>query len=129
VNAYLETGIQGKSAAFGTMAHTLNSIAPVDIDSGRFKYVLIRVVCEDPESKQESSKLIVRGYSWAAFHADIYEKIQEELESAGMDTECLGGGRILHDETKKTILVYGYSQVVFHLFFLYLLFLHFTLIN
>jgi len=68
VNAYLETGIQGKSAAFGTMAHTLNSIAPVDIDSGRFKYVLIRVVCEDPESKQESSKLIVRGYSWAAFH-------------------------------------------------------------
>ena len=46
----------------------LNSIPPVDIDTGRFKYVLIRVYFEDPDSKEESSKLIVRGYSWASFH-------------------------------------------------------------
>lgn len=42
---------------------------------------------------------------------DIYDKIQEELAGAGLDTECLGGGRILHDPAKKTIEVFGYSQV------------------
>ena len=43
--------------------------------------------------------------------ADIYDKVQEELSIAGMETECLGGGRILHDTSKKTIHVFGYSQV------------------
>jgi len=46
----------------------LNSISPVDIDTGKFKYVQIRVYVEDPDSKEESSKLIVRGYSWAEWH-------------------------------------------------------------
>jgi len=88
----------------------LNSISPVDIDTGKFKYVQIRVYVEDPDSKEESSKLIVRGYSWAEWHADIYEKVQGELEAAGMETECLGGGRILHDKAQRTIQVFGYSQ-------------------
>ena len=43
--------------------------------------------------------------------ADIYDKVQEELEAAGFDTECLGGGRISHDAEKRTIQVFGYSQV------------------
>ena len=43
--------------------------------------------------------------------ADIYEKVQGELEAAGMETECLGGGRILHDKAQRTIQVFGYSQV------------------
>ena len=42
---------------------------------------------------------------------DIYDKVQAELEAIGLDTECLGGGRIFHDPTKGTVLVYGYSQV------------------
>ena len=42
---------------------------------------------------------------------DIYDKVQEALAKKGMDTECLGGGRIVHDPDKKTILVFGYSQV------------------
>ena len=47
----------------------LDSIAPVDIDVGRFKYVLIRVDFEDPAAGgAEVSKVIVRGYSWAAYH-------------------------------------------------------------
>ncbi len=51
------------------MASMLDSIAPVDIDVGRFKYVLIRVDFEDPAAGgAEVSKVIVRGYSWAAYH-------------------------------------------------------------
>ncbi|KAK4022697.1 hypothetical protein OUZ56_008149 [Daphnia magna] len=42
--------------------------------------------------------------------ADIYDKVQEELEAVGFDTECLGGGRIMHDSDKRSIQVYGYSQ-------------------
>ena len=57
------------------------------------------------------SKDIVRGYAWAEYHADIYDKVPENLEKAGgVDCECLGGGRIKHDSQAKKIHVYGYSM-------------------
>lgn len=45
--------------------------------------------------------------------ADIYDKVSEDLSKDGFDTQCLGGGRILHDPAKGSIKVYGYSQVSF----------------
>lgn len=46
------------------------------------------------------------------FHlADVYDNTWQRLEPLGIDTECLGGGRILHEPDKKHIRVYGYSQV------------------
>jgi len=55
---------------------------------------------------------------FSTFAADIYDKVQEELEAVGFDTECLGGGRILHDPSKRSIQVYGYSQVCYQLTFI-----------
>ncbi|KAA0193494.1 hypothetical protein HAZT_HAZT009670 [Hyalella azteca] len=50
-------------------------------------------------------------YTWADFHANIYEKVAPAIEkTAGMDCECVGGGRIKHSLDEKTIKVYGYSQ-------------------
>lgn len=46
----------------------LEAIPSADIDTGRFKYVLIEVHLEDAETKQEHSKCIVRGYTWAEYH-------------------------------------------------------------
>jgi hypothetical protein len=37
----------------------------------------------------------------------------EEVQSLGLDSECVGGGRIKHDAAVKKIHVYGYSQVKF----------------
>ncbi|XP_041916020.1 14 kDa phosphohistidine phosphatase [Alosa pseudoharengus] len=84
------------------------SIPDADIDpNGVFKYVLIRV----HSTEDDSSKDIVRGYAWAEYHADIYDKVSGELERAGgVDCECLGGGRIKHDSQAKKIHVYGYSM-------------------
>lgn len=77
----------------------------VDIDaSGQFKYVLINLYLKD-----DSSKLLVRGYGWGEYHDDIYQKTLELALAAGLDTECLGGGRIHHNPDKKEISVYGYS--------------------
>ncbi|KAF7996165.1 hypothetical protein HCN44_011496 [Aphidius gifuensis] len=46
------------------------------------------------------------------FLADIYEEINKELKKygPGLDTECVGGGRINHNSAKQAIKVYGYSQ-------------------
>ena len=69
--SFIQIGFRSQkpfSAATKTMAEKLDSIVAVDIDNGRFKYVLIRVDYEDVENKQEKNKLIVRGYAWAAFH-------------------------------------------------------------
>ena len=77
----------------------------VDIDaSGTYKYVLIKLHFGDG-----SFKVLVRGYSWGEYHDDIYQKTLQLALSAGLDTECLGGGRISHDPDKREILVYGYS--------------------
>lgn len=51
-----------------TLPAQLDAIPAVDIDTGRFKYVLIRVDMLDAEKKTEHSKVIVRGYTWASFH-------------------------------------------------------------
>ena len=42
---------------------------------------------------------------------DIYDEVAPGIEPLGLDCECLGGGRILHDPDKKTLKVFGYSQV------------------
>lgn len=84
----------------------MNQISDVNIDdSGRFKYILIRV------SKNGEEKHVVRGYKWAEYHADIFDDFElKEARNAGVQYECVGGGRILHEPAKKEILVYGYSQ-------------------
>ena len=55
----------------------MDEVATVDIDSnGTFKYILVKLTStksEDAASK--SSKLIVRGYSWAGYHGmDGYDR-------------------------------------------------------
>eukprot|EP00111_Clytia_hemisphaerica_P019977 TCONS_00058914-protein len=81
----------------------LSAVTDVDIDdSGKFKYVLIKLYLG------EKSKCVVRGYSWAEYHADIYEDFQQRVMALGIETECLGGGRIEHSE--KKLFVYGYSM-------------------
>ena len=87
----------------------LDAVKEVDIDeSGRFKYILLKVHSE--ESGNEVSKFIARGFKWAEYHGDIYDDVEENLRKKGLDTECVGGGRIIHDPEGKTIKVFGYSQ-------------------
>jgi len=80
------------------------------IDNGTFKYVLIEAYATDPENPdQEHSKLLVRGNITAEYHADVYDVEEESLRDKGLDCQCLGGGRILHEKSRKYIKVYGYS--------------------
>lgn len=43
--------------------------------------------------------------------ADIYDMVVGQIEEKGLDCEVLGGGRIEHEPAKKSIKIYGYSQV------------------
>ncbi|XP_056146868.1 14 kDa phosphohistidine phosphatase [Lampris incognitus] len=91
-------------------AALIANIPPVEIDpDGVFKYVLIRV--HSKEEGDDSMTDIVRGFAWAEYHADIYDKVSEELEKGGhLDCQCVGGGRIRHEFNAKKIHVYGYSM-------------------
>ncbi|KAL7074050.1 hypothetical protein ACQ4LE_006774 [Meloidogyne hapla] len=84
----------------------LGKLADVDIDDhGVFKYILIQA------KEGDSKKYIVRGYKSCKFHANIFDKVEnEESANGGIKFECPGGGRISHDPEKKHINVYGYSQ-------------------
>lgn len=110
----------------------LESVPSVDIEEGVFKYVLIKVYGKENPEGTEPHKLIVRGYTDCQWHckydmptqhvriiiiiyifnlADIYERASTSCQGLGLDTECLGGGRIDHNPEAKRIKVYGYSQV------------------
>lgn len=43
--------------------------------------------------------------------ADIYDEVSGSVRALGLDTECLGGGRIEHFPESKLLKVYGYSTV------------------
>ena len=76
----------------------------VDIDSGLFKYVLLKA-----EASDGSVVTLVRGYNGCEYHADVLERSEPRLSAAGLsEVDCVGGGRIKRDE--KSVFVYGYSQ-------------------
>eukprot|EP00293_Proteomonas_sulcata_P012289 CAMPEP_0184296640 /NCGR_PEP_ID=MMETSP1049-20130417/7605_1 /TAXON_ID=77928 /ORGANISM="Proteomonas sulcata, Strain CCMP704" /LENGTH=116 /DNA_ID=CAMNT_0026605977 /DNA_START=207 /DNA_END=557 /DNA_ORIENTATION=+ len=81
------------------------AIKPVDIDdNGTFKYILIRV------TGGASTFFVVRGFGWAEYHDDIYQEVSARIEAQGLETECVGGGRIQRVAATKSLKVYGYSQ-------------------
>lgn len=43
--------------------------------------------------------------------ADIYDEVYPSIRALGLDTECLGGGRIEHFPKDKLLKVYGHSTV------------------
>ena len=87
-----------------------DAVPDVDIDDGVFKYVYIRVYRDSENENEREEKDIVRGYTFAEYHADVYDKTESEITAAGLDCECLGGGRIEHRPQDKFIKVYGYSM-------------------
>ena len=95
-----------KSAApAATTATKSDSRFPtVDIDTGRFKYVLIQVT--DPDG---NTYHLVRGHAGPtyAYHYNVATPTVNKLREAGWKHEVLGGGRIEHNVEAKKILVYG----------------------
>ena len=59
----------------------------------------------ETEEDERDEKDIVRGYQFAEYHADVYDKTESEVTSAGLDCECLGEGRIEHRPGEKYIKV------------------------
>uniref|UniRef100_W8BRY2 Sex-regulated protein janus-A n=2 Tax=Ceratitis capitata TaxID=7213 RepID=W8BRY2_CERCA len=84
----------------------LDAVPNVEIEEGIYKYVLIKVYGKD----ESNHKNIVRGYADCQWHSDIYDRSSESCKGIGLETECLGGGRIEHNPDLKLIKVYGYSQ-------------------
>lgn len=41
--------------------------------------------------------------------ADIYDEVSGSIRALGLDTECLGGGRIEHFPQNKLLKVFGHS--------------------
>jgi NAD+ diphosphatase len=82
-----------------------DEIETVQIDEGVFKYVLIRV-----HDNNGSQKLIVRGNSALAYHADILKQARDKIGPSRLQADPLGGGRIEHHPEQKAIHIYGFSQ-------------------
>lgn len=67
---------------------------------------MIKVV--DHESKEE--KFILRGYKSCSYHVDIFDLVEPHIKKHSCKATCVGGGRIRHDPSVKSLFIYGYSQ-------------------
>lgn len=81
----------------------LDKVPDVIIDNGTFKYIQIKVHDKDLE------KIVIRGLVEAEYHADVLDQTVPQIQALGFCVNVIGGGRIKHEETKKTLHVYGYS--------------------
>ncbi|GMR53186.1 hypothetical protein PMAYCL1PPCAC_23381 [Pristionchus mayeri] len=89
-------------------AKSMEDIKDVDLDnSGVFKYIQVQVTDKKDTSK---TKIIVRGYGRCHWHADIFDETKEQIDKKSFKLVPLGGGRIKHDDKKRDIFIYGYSQ-------------------
>ena len=43
--------------------------------------------------------------------ADILDRVAPRLREKGLTYDCVGGGRIKHESSTKTLYIYGYSVV------------------
>ena len=50
-------------------------------------------------------------FNFFLFLADILDEVATKFHELGLTYECVGGGRIKHDNKAKTIYIYGYSVV------------------
>lgn len=47
------------------------------------------------------------------FYSDhIFEKVNPAMEALGLECNCLGGGKIEHNNTEKKLRVFGESTVM-----------------
>mmetsp|Transcript_12732 Transcript_12732/g.18501 ORF Transcript_12732/g.18501 Transcript_12732/m.18501 type:complete len:208 (+) Transcript_12732:63-686(+) len=83
---------------------SLNAIPAVEIDSGVFKYVLLRAWAASGEER-----FLVRGKLEAEYHKDVARPYCMECMAAGIGLEVLGGGRIRHDPDGRQLYIYGFS--------------------
>lgn len=83
-------------------------VIDIAIDSGTFKYVLLRIYDE----RTNRSKLIVRGDSRAPYHNDIYQFAKRSLHKIddSLKIDTVGGGRMEHDVQTRTLKIYGHSM-------------------
>eukprot|EP01024_Parvocaulis_polyphysoides_P034913 TRINITY_DN30912_c2_g1_i1.p2 TRINITY_DN30912_c2_g1~~TRINITY_DN30912_c2_g1_i1.p2 ORF type:complete len:200 (-),score=24.32 TRINITY_DN30912_c2_g1_i1:147-746(-) len=82
-----------------------DQIPDVDIDIGRFKYVLVRV-----SDSNGHSKIVVKGSKKATYHMDAFQDVKASCVARGLQAEVLGGGRMEHYPEQQIIQIYGYSS-------------------
>jgi len=83
------------------------TVSSVIIANGAYKYVLISAKASE-ESAKES--YFVTSKKGAHYHRNAAEPLIHMLESNGYSNiNVLGGGRIMLDEEKKEISIFGYS--------------------
>ncbi|CAF1197018.1 unnamed protein product [Rotaria sp. Silwood1] len=87
----------------------ISDVPDVDIgEAGCFKYILIEV--RDRGTTYGKSKFVVRGDAACAYHADVLDIMESQIDPTKLTLDCKGGGRIRVDPQIRTISVYGYSM-------------------
>ncbi|KAH8363466.1 hypothetical protein KR084_010697 [Drosophila pseudotakahashii] len=109
---------------YSTDLISLVGIPRVQITKGQNRYLLVMI---HTHGYTNFGRVIVRGadvdnhcefwmlgnprfFLHVSFTVKIFDSILEEMEPQGICAKCMGGGRILNEEDKKKIKIYGTSR-------------------
>lgn len=90
--------------AVDSITNRTGDFVPVDIDTGNFTFVLIKI-----KNSAGNTSYLVRGRAGPEyqFPSNVADPVTDELENAGYKFAVLSGGKIIHDPVKKTIDING----------------------
>mmetsp|Transcript_22827 Transcript_22827/g.31804 ORF Transcript_22827/g.31804 Transcript_22827/m.31804 type:complete len:148 (+) Transcript_22827:352-795(+) len=86
--------------------NSLDGIPQVVLDTGLFKYILVRVT---DSNARDGFRYLVRGKCKAKYHKDVAQPLVDQFYQLGIRYEIVGGGRMEHDSQSKKIFIYGFS--------------------
>ena len=94
----------------GIRGSRMDAFATVEIPSGTWKYVLIRIgEVDEADDNLRTPLYLVRGVVGASYHSESARPTLLKLKKAGIRAIVEGGGRICRDDEAKTIHIYGHS--------------------
>ncbi|XP_017055561.1 sex-regulated protein janus-B [Drosophila ficusphila] len=91
---------------YSTDLISLVGIPRVKITKGENRYLLALI---HTHGFTNFGRVIVRGAD-VDNHLAVFDALLDEMEPQGICAKCLGGGRILNEEDKKQIEIYGTSR-------------------
>ena len=84
------------------MSAKIDAVPTVKIDDeGVYKYIQIKI-SDETKNRQ---KIIIRGFGYADYHADILDEEQKGLAALGLSAKCIGGGRIRKEGESRCIFM------------------------
>ncbi|XP_030371469.1 sex-regulated protein janus-B-like [Scaptodrosophila lebanonensis] len=89
-----------------SLARKLLRVPRIEIGDGKILYLQIKIYIH---GETAFARTIIRGWR-SSSHEEIYNAVRANMESLGLCTQSLGGGKMVNDHQNQKINIYGFCK-------------------